>query len=254
MTTPTHRSIHRARAARAAVGAALTICATLAVAGCGNDAAPGERAGAAAQTSPASSERGASTAVLERLQAGFNVATTYDTAGARAAEVPVALTGTIEDVVDGPAVASDTGSDEFEVREEFAFVRVRVDHVYKAEGVKVGDAVYVVLSRGSHSTDLNGDPLDAGPSTVVSVDELRTSLAHGARVVVLSELRPGAGDDSAAGDRVVDEGAAHDPSLPVLRGDAPQSFAVEDGATGVLSGWEKLTYAQAVADLGKTLP
>jgi hypothetical protein len=218
-------------------------CAALLLGACGTEPSVSTSTGPGAQT-----QAHADIDVLANFQGG-DYARSDDSPAELAAAVPVALTGTIEDVAPGLTVVTlPEGNDKIEVRDEHAIVRVRIDHVYKSEGVDLGsEFAYVAVPLGGQQTDLAGNRLGDGPSTIKPISDLQKGLPSGTRVVVAAYLLPEADE----GHKHLNADAGAEPGAPLLFGLAPQSFSVEDGATRHLSGWESMTYDEAVAGLQK---
>jgi hypothetical protein len=220
-------------------------CTALLLVGCGTEPSVPTSSGPSAQTQPQ-----ADVDVLADFQGGGDYARSDDSPAELAAAVPVALTGTIEDTAPGLTVVTPPdGSDKLEIREEHAIVRVRIDHVYKSEGVDLGSKfAYVAVPLGARLTDSAGNPHGDGPSTIKPISDLQKALPSGTRVVVAAYLLP----DADYGEKYLNADAGAEPGAPLLFGLAPQSFSVEDGATHSLSGWESMTYDEAVAGLQKS--
>jgi hypothetical protein len=165
------------------------------------------------------------------------------------AVVPVVLTGTIQNIAPGLTIVGSDEGDEYQTRWEHAVVRVRIDSVYKSEGVELGGKfAYVVVPLGVQSTDLSGKPLGEGRSTIKPIGDLQKGLPAGTRVVVATDVFSEAGH----GNKYLHADAGAEPGAPLLHGDSPQTFSIEDGATSQLSGWDSTTYDQATAELQKT--
>jgi len=214
-------------------------------------------AGCAAQdrtAEPAGASRSAraDATLLQSIRDAGDIVVTHSSPAARAAEVPVAFTGTVAGMSPGRTLVRGGGAAGFEVREETVVVRVRIDRVLKADGVPLGkETAFVSLRRGSQATDPTGKRLGDGPSTITSVDEFLAAVPVGSRVVVLAAPVPA--PTPGEGVAVLNPDVGSDRGVPLLEGNPPQAFAVEDGRTGRLSGWEPLTYAEAVAGLEDAL-
>jgi len=216
-------------------------CAVVLLASCGTEPPARESSDAPAQTQ-------ADGDALIEVQEGGDTQT-FRSLTALTAVVPVVLTGTIEDIAPGLTVVASDEGDEYQTRWEHAVVRVRIDSVYKSEGVELGGKfAYVVVPLGGQSTDLSGEPIGEGPSTIKPIGDLQEGLPAGTRVVVATDVFSGAGD----GYKYVNADAGAEPGAPLLHGNSPQTFSIEDGATRQLSGWDSTTYDQATAKLEKT--
>lgn len=212
-------------------------CAALLLAGCGNEA------------SPHAVKAQADVGVLAEVQGvGGNYARSDESPAELASAVPVALTGTIDRIAPGLTIVASDAGDNGQVRSEHAIVRVRIDHVYKSDGVGLGTFAFVAIPLGAQSTDLSGKPLLGGSSTIKPISDLQKGLPSGTRVVVAAYAFP----DADPGTRHLNADAGAEPGEPLLYGYAPQSFSVEDGTTRRLSGWDSLTYEDAVQGLQKS--
>lgn len=227
---------------RLALTLSSAVCAVLLLASCGTEPSAPESSDAPAQTQ-------ADAGALIETQEGGDIQI-FRSLTALTAVVPVVLTGTIQDIAPGLTIVGSDEGDEYQTRWEHAVVRVRIDSVYKSEGVELGGKfAYVVVPLGVQSTDLSGKPLGDGPSTIKPISDLEKGLPTGTRVVVATSVFSEA---AGYGNKYLNADVGSEPGAPLLHGNHPQTFSIEDGATRQLSGWDSTTYDQATAELQKT--
>lgn len=224
---------------------ALVGLATILLAGCASQGATETGAENDSRTPSSNIE------ILSPLRGEGNDLVSHVSPQARAADVPVVLTGTVAGVKAGRTLVPTLGDTDFEIHEETAVVRIKIDRVFKADGVKLDpDQAFVSMGRGSQMTDTSGEPVGDGPTTITSIEVFNKALPVGTRVLVLANQAntPAEGDGA-----VLNEEAGAGPGETLLMGTAEQSFAVEDNTTGLLSGWESVRYDEAVAAIEKLL-
>lgn len=166
---------------RIAIGA----LALLAAAGCGNAAA--EKAG------PDAGNPKADLSVLHRGGSG-NPAVTYETPAEAAQAVSTVAVGTVQGFADGPAELRPflDGMD----HELYVVIEVAVEKMLKAgPGHQVDDrTLYLLRSRGMETYDADGRPggkLGGAMSPATPVEDFRTSIPVGTRVMVMADnFRP----------------------------------------------------------------
>lgn len=218
-------------------------CAVLLLASCGTEPSAPE-----SSDTPAHTQADAGALIETQGDGDFQI---FRSLTALTAVVPVVLTGTIQVIAPGLTVVGSNEGDEYQTRWEHAVARVRIDSVYKSEGVELGDKfAYVVVPLGVQSTDLSGKPLGEGRSTIKPIGDLQKGLPAGTRVVVATSVFSEA---AGYGNKYLNADAGAEPGAPLLHGNSPQTFSIEDGTTRQLSGWESKTNDQATAELQKTL-
>jgi hypothetical protein len=157
---------------------------------------------------------------------------------------PVAMTGTIDGIEEGPTVLeSESGLGYPDLRERFALVRIRIDQTFR-RGSENSDPkyVYVSLSRGAEVIDKDGNPIrpDNGPSTIADLDTFTNALPADTRVVLM-----GSPWTAAPGPHVHVKNAKPSRSdAVVIDGTDPQAFSVEVKPGGSMYGWNNYTFAE----------
>lgn len=174
----------------------------------------------------------------------------FDAPEELAQQYAVALAGRIDGFEDGHTVLERESGSEFpDIRLRNAVLRIRIDQVFKAEGVQFPDGfAYLSLSRGAEVIDEDGEPERAAGtvSTITTVAAYANALPKGTPVVVISSPFEYPEDPAS---QVVERGRGRPGDSTLLTGQHPQLLSVQYGSAGRVSGWRDLSFAELTTRL-----
>ena len=181
--------------------------------------------------------------VLAQLTEGLNYRI-FETPQELAADRTAVFTGTVDSVVPGRSLVSD--SDGPRTRDNTVVVRIRVDKQIKDQsGVSANGLIFVSMPRGINAITAHGEIIPGDPNP--SVAEVRASIT-GVRVAVISQpenldaLLEGLSIAVEKDPNPVPRGAA------LLEGIHPQTLVFDQGPDR-LTAWPDYTYDEFLAAL-----